>query len=77
MIRIEILRLLKEAQNDNGMESTRNPSRDSSAQSLRHDNKSQTSFSSETRSHCDKIKSHEVPPLKASSGRGIYKGEGA
>ncbi|WP_267891917.1 hypothetical protein [Helicobacter marmotae] len=37
MIRIEILRLLKEAQNDNGMESTRNPSRDSSAQSLRHD----------------------------------------
>ncbi|WP_147288773.1 hypothetical protein, partial [Helicobacter marmotae] len=42
-----------------------------------NDNESQTSFSSETRSHCDKIKSHEVPPLKASSGRGIYKGEGA
>ncbi|RDU58839.1 hypothetical protein CQA63_09085 [Helicobacter marmotae] len=35
------------------------------------------SFSSEIYSHCDKIKSHEVPPLKASSGRGIYKGEGA
>ncbi|RDU59637.1 hypothetical protein CQA63_06035 [Helicobacter marmotae] len=44
---------------------------------VRDDNKSQTSFSSEIYSHCDKIKSHEVPPLKASSGWGIYKGEGA
>ncbi|WP_147288743.1 hypothetical protein, partial [Helicobacter marmotae] len=52
--------------------------RDSSVVSLpQNDNKSQTSPSSEIYSHCDKIKSHEVPPLKASSGRGIYKGEGA
>ncbi|RDU58819.1 hypothetical protein CQA63_09140, partial [Helicobacter marmotae] len=52
--------------------------RDSSpAMQAQNDNKSQTSFSSEIYSHCDKIKSHEVPPLKASSGWGIYKGEGA
>ncbi|RDU59045.1 hypothetical protein CQA63_08240 [Helicobacter marmotae] len=52
--------------------------RDSSAFTKpQNDNKSQTSFSSEIYSHCDKIKSHEVPPLKASSGWGIYKGEGA
>ncbi|WP_147288781.1 hypothetical protein [Helicobacter marmotae] len=70
-------------QNDNGIKSTSIPKSNASQKAhsnssplagVQNDNKSQTSFSSEIYSHCDKIKSHEVPPLKASSGRGIYKG---